>query len=218
MRVSLAPYVRHMHYRLLPVLKSARTTSRGISLKPTAVSPPTQDPTARLAMLVTTATKASRATLPTLGYLAATPTVWTALVVGMVLAIATATPTMLTAAHDAGWLTNPPLLTMPRRPLLGLRGPALLSHRHRPPRPQCPQLGHSLTTTERSAQMAMAHRACSHPRGRVLVRMAATHRACSHPRKRVLVPNAVRAPCPHRSLHLALQPLRPLSAVKPPLR
>ena len=56
------------------------------------------------------------------------------------------------------------------------------------------------------------------PRGRVPVRMAATHRACSHPRERVLVPNDVRAPCPHRSLHLALQPLRPLSAVTPPLR
>ena len=120
-----------MSYGPLPVSKSARTTSQDISLKPSAVPPPTQNLTKRLVMLVATATKATRATPPALEDLAATPTARTAHVVEMARVIATNTPTMLTAAHGRDWLTSPPLLTMPRRPLLGHPGPPLLSHQHR---------------------------------------------------------------------------------------
>ena len=110
-----------------PVSKSARTTSQDGSLKPSAVPPPTQHLANRLATLVATAAKASRAMPPPLEGLAAAPTARTAHVVQMVLVIATTAPTILTAAHDGGWLTNPPLLTMPRCPLLDLPSPALLS-------------------------------------------------------------------------------------------
>ena len=118
MRVSPATCARQMNYGPLPVSKFARTTSRDVSLKPSAVPPPTQNLTKRLTMLVTTAAKASRALPPTQKGLAATPMARTAHVVEMVLVIATTTPAMLTAAHGGDWLTNPPLLTMPRRPLL----------------------------------------------------------------------------------------------------
>ena len=173
-----------MSYGPLPVSKSARTTSRDISLKPSAVPPPTQNLTTRLVMLVTTATKATRATPPALEDLAATPIAQTAHEVEMVLVVATATPTMLIAAHGGDWQQ-----TIPRRHLLDLPGPALLSHQQRPlhrswlPQLQCLQLDRPFMDTKRMpAQMTAARRACSHPRGRVLV------------------PNDMRAPCPHRSL------------------
>ena len=57
-----------------------------------------------------------------------------------------------------------------------------------------------------------------HSQRHSLVRVVPTRQACPHPRERVPVPSDMRAPCPHRSLHLALQPLRPLSAVTSPLR
>ena len=68
-------------------------------------------------------------------------------------------------------------------------------------------------------RVATAHR-LYHSRRRSPAQMAPTRRACPHSRERVQVPvpNDMRAPCPHRSLHLALQLLRPLSAVAPPLR
>ena len=207
MRVSPAPCAKHMSYGPLPASKSARITSQDVSLKSSAVPPPTQNLTKRLVTPVTTAmeatratpptledlaatptARATRATLPTLEDLAVTPTARTERVVEMARVIAAITPTVLTDTHGRDWLAHPSLLAMPRRPLLG---PPLLSHQHR---------------------------VCLPPRGRVLVRMAARHRACSHPRERALVPNDVRAPCPHRRLHLALQPLRLLSAVTPPLR
>ena len=187
-------------------------------MKSSAAPPPTQNLTKRLIMPVTTATKATRTTPPTLEDLAATPTVRTAHVVEMARVIATTTPAVLTAAQGRDWLTSPPLLTIPQRPLLGHPGPPLQSHQHRPPQPPCLQLGHPLTVTRRPTRTAITHQARLHPRGRVLVRMATTRRASPHPWERVLVPNDMWAPCPHRSLHLALQPLRPLSAASPPLR
>ena len=99
MRVSLVPYAKHMNCGLLLVLKSAQTTSQGISSKPSVVPPPTQNLTTRVAMLVPTVTKASGTTPPALADLATTPTAWTTHVVGIVLVVATITLTMLTAAH-----------------------------------------------------------------------------------------------------------------------
>ena len=100
MRVSLAPYAKHMNCGLLLVLKSAQTTTQGISSKPSAVPPPTQNLTTRMAMLVPTAMKAAGTTPPALVDLAATPTAWTTHVVGIALVVATITLTMLTAAHS----------------------------------------------------------------------------------------------------------------------
>ena len=102
MRVSLALYARHMNCGLLLVLKSAQTTSHGISSKPSAVPLRTQNLTTRMAMLVPTATKASGTTPPALADLAVTPTARTTHVVQIVLVVATITLTMLTAAHGEG--------------------------------------------------------------------------------------------------------------------
>ena len=202
MRASPAPYARHMNCGLLLELKSARTMLRDISSKPSAVPPPKQHLTTRMTMLGTTATKAPGTTPPAQEDLTATPTAWVSrmvgIVVGIVPVVAIIALTMLTAAHGGGSLAAPPFLAIPRRPLQDHRGLTLLSHQRQPPRPRRP-----LAITRRSTQM---------------VRMAATHRACPHPRERVLVPNDMKAPCPHRSLHLTLQPLRPLNAAKPPLR
>ena len=172
--------------------------------------------TTRMTMLGTTATKAPSTTPPAQEDLTAPPTAWVTRMVGIVPVVAMIALTMLTAAHGGGSLAAPPL-AIPQRPLQDHRGLTLLSHQRQPPRPQCLRLRRPLAITRRPTQMVIA-RACLHSPGRTMVRVATTHRACSRPRERVLVPSDMRAPCPHRSLHLALQPLRPLNAVKPPLR
>ena len=139
MPVSPAPYARHMNCGPLPVSKSVRITPHDVSLKPSARPPPTQDPKNRPATLVTTAAETLRATPSALAGLAAIPTALAGLVADpttqmahvmeMVLMIAAATPTILTAAHDGDWLTNLSLLKMSWQPLLDLPHPAP----HRPP-------------------------------------------------------------------------------------
>ena len=121
MRVFPAPFARHMSYGPLLVFKSAKTTSRDISLKPSAVPLPTQSLTTRLVVLVTTTTEATRAMPPTLEDLAATPPAPTKHQMEIVLVVATATPTTLTAARGGDWQQ-----TAPRRRLLDTPGKALL--------------------------------------------------------------------------------------------
>jgi hypothetical protein len=130
MQVSLVPCARLMSYGPLPESKSARTTLRGVSLKPSAVPPPTHNLTKHLDMLATTATTATRAALPKLEDLAAAPKASAVHVVEIARVIATTTLTMLTAAYDRDLPTSPLLLPVPRRSLLGHLDPPLLPHQH----------------------------------------------------------------------------------------
>ena len=97
--------IKHTNCGPLPVSTSVKTTSQGVGLNPSAVPPATQNLTRSLAVLVTMAAKApsrSRALPPITEDPAATPTALMAEVVVMAGVIMTATPTMLTAAHDGG--------------------------------------------------------------------------------------------------------------------
>ena len=76
--------------------------------------------------------------------------------VGMVLVVTAIALTMLTDARGGDLLTDPPLLTVPRHPLLGHCRLALLSHLHQPPRPQCQQLWRPLTIKRRPTLMVIA--------------------------------------------------------------
>ena len=147
----LAQYARHTNYGLLLELKSAKTTSQGASSEPSAVPPLRPHLTTRMIVLGTAATKASGTTPLMQVDLAARLTAPVTRTVGMVLVV-----TMLTDARGGDLLTDPPLLTIPRHPLLGHCRLALLSHLHQPPRPQCQQLWRPLTIKRRPTMMVIA--------------------------------------------------------------